>query len=488
MEHTKIYPTLEPTYKQHLAYEALFDKTTNFVLFGGGAGGGKSWLGCEWLLTNCYKYPGTKWFIGRKELTRLMGTSFVTWNKVCSFHNIPRTDWKLNGKYNYIEFINGKAKGSRIDLLDCSDKPSDPDFERFGSLEMTGGWLEEAEEISFKCFDVLKVRIGRHLNAEYGLDPAKILLTCNPTQNWIYRIFYKPFKEGVLPLGYAFIKSLYKDNPYTAERYGRQLNQITDANTKARLRDGLWEYTTDDLLLMSYDAILDLFSNTVDPEPRRYLIGDIARFGGDKIVLNVWQGWNMFKVVTKDKQSTTTTEADIKELSVSESIPFGRIVLDEDGVGGGVVDHLPGVLGFMGGRTAIIPPDSALTYDAKTMIKPNYRNLRSQCYFMLADKVNKHEIKISAEMTEFDRECLIADLQQVKRVDSSVDAPLQVVSKEEMKEALGRSPDFGDTLMMRMLPELVVDMSKINKYNPPDPTQLAKLGVSNTYGGIGFDR
>ncbi len=104
---------INPTIKQGVAWIRLLDKKTKFILFGGGAGGGKSWLGCEWLIFNCLKYPGTKWFIGREELKRIMISSYVTFIKVCKFHNIPEGTWKLNGQYNYIEFYNG----SRIDLL-----------------------------------------------------------------------------------------------------------------------------------------------------------------------------------------------------------------------------------------------------------------------------------------------------------------------------------------------------------------------------------
>lgn len=474
-----IQPTLSPTIKQHNAYQILADKETSFLLFGGGAGGGKSWFGCEWLLTNCYKYPGTKWFIGRKELTRLMGTSYVTWNKVCSYHHIPRSSWNLNGKYNYIEFVSGIAKGSRIDLLDCSDKPSDPDFERFGSTEFTGGWLEEAGEISFKCFDVLKARIGRHLNEEYGLEPAKMLLTCNPTQNWLYRIFYKPFKQGGLDKAYAFVQSLYNDNPYTATTYGRQLSTITDPTTRARLMQGMWEYNADNLSLLSIDAILDMFINTVPGSSKRYLSADVARFGGDKIIYAKWQGWELYDLIIKDKQSTITTEAEIMDIQVKDSISRGRTIIDEDGMGGGIVDHLTGVHGFMGGRSAIADP--------LTKIKGNYKNLRTQCYFLLADKINKREVKISAKLSEVDRERLIADLQQVKREDTGADAPLQIVSKDLMKESLGRSPDYGDALMMRVYFELMPEDEYKNVYNPPDPVKLAQAGVENMYGGIGWD-
>jgi phage terminase large subunit len=124
-----ITPTIRPTPKQELAWEKLQDLTTRFLLFGGGAGGGKTWLYCEWLLVWAYFYPGSRGFIGRNELKRLMNSTFVTWSKVCAHHGIPRDDWSLDGKYNVIRFKNG----STIDLLDVAYKPTDAFYERFGS-------------------------------------------------------------------------------------------------------------------------------------------------------------------------------------------------------------------------------------------------------------------------------------------------------------------------------------------------------------------
>ena len=89
------------------------------------------------------------------------------------------------------------TNGSRIDLLDLDFQPRDPLYERVGSLEYTNGFLEEAPEMVFGAFDIMKTRVGRHRNEEFGL-PGKIFLTGNPSKEWPYRIYYKPWKEDKL--------------------------------------------------------------------------------------------------------------------------------------------------------------------------------------------------------------------------------------------------------------------------------------------------
>jgi len=433
-------PTIKPTLKQHQAYSYLEDAVTRFLAFGGGAEGGKSWLGAEWLLTNCYRYPGSKWFIGRNELTRLMASSYATFRKVSEHHKIPTNDWSLNGQYHYIEFRNG----SRIDLLDLKFNPSDPMFQRYGSTEYTGGWIEEAGEVHFLAFDVLKSRVGRWKNKEYGILTPKILLTCNPEQNWLYRVFYKPWKSKTLAPGYQFIQSLYKDNPYTREQAEERLDQITDATLRARLKLGLWEYAGGDNKLVSYDDIVDLFTNSIEPSDKKYLTADVARYGSDKIVVGVWKGLDLYQVDWKTVRGIDQTASDIKMKTQEEQIPFSHAIADDDGVGGGVVDINRGMKGFVGNSTPIPIQDR----------KDNYKNLRSQCAFMLAENIRNHKIRISAKIDEFTKELIIEELQQLKKKDTTIEAPLQIIPKDEIKEALGRSPDFADMMMMRMYFEL----------------------------------
>lgn len=77
--------------KQEEALRILTDNTHTEFLYGGAAGGAKSWTGCSWLAFMSMSYPGTKWFIGREELKRLRESTLITFFKVCSQYGIkPR--------------------------------------------------------------------------------------------------------------------------------------------------------------------------------------------------------------------------------------------------------------------------------------------------------------------------------------------------------------------------------------------------------------
>jgi len=120
-----------------------------------------------------------------------MQSTYITFIKVCKYHGIPTTEWKLNGQYNFIEFKNG----GRIDLLDLKMLPSDPLYERFGSTEYSDGAIEEAGEVHYLAKDVLKSRIGRHLNKELGII-ANLLSSGNPKKNWTKTEYYIPWIKG----------------------------------------------------------------------------------------------------------------------------------------------------------------------------------------------------------------------------------------------------------------------------------------------------
>lgn len=439
--------TLKPLATQHQAYQALANPEVSIVFFGGAANGGKSWFICESRLVNALRYPGYRSFIAREELKRLMQSTYVTWNKVCKYHKIPEGAWHYNGQYNYIEFTNG----SRIDLIDLKYLPADPLYERLGSTEYTDGAIEEAGEVDFRAFDVIKSRIGRHMNAEFNLHPT-LLITGNPKDNWTKRLFYKPWKDKTLPSDTVFIQSFYTDNTFTdSVAYGKQLAKIADESTKSRLKDGNWDYDADPAKLINDDAILDLWTNTTHgSEP--FLTGDVARYGSDYTALFVWKGLSLLKACVHRKQGTDQTEVRARDTLAEYSVPYSQAIFDEDGIGGAVVDHLSGVKGFIANTRPTINPANGLP--------ENFENFKAQCAYKLAEMINTHKMSIHKNF-ELDtnipgfnegvfREYLIQELKQVRTKDADRDGKLKLMPKDEIKVNIGRSPDLLDNFIMRM--------------------------------------
>ena len=59
---------IKPSVKQHEAYQYLNDHVTEVLLYGGSAGGGKSWLIAEWLMLLAIRYPDVRLFMARNIL------------------------------------------------------------------------------------------------------------------------------------------------------------------------------------------------------------------------------------------------------------------------------------------------------------------------------------------------------------------------------------------------------------------------------------
>jgi phage terminase large subunit len=116
-----------------------------------------------------------------------------------------------------------------------------------------------------------------------------------------------------------------------------------------------------------------------------------------------------------------------------------RIVVDDDGVGGGVTDQLREkgyeVTAFNGGERALEPT--------------RYPNARSEAWFRMARRLPE------LDLDEDDQ--LAADLTAPKyRLDS--DGRRVVERKDETKKRLGRSPDRGDMALLTLVPTLTVTL------------------------------
>src|SRR3990167_2494116 len=356
------------------------DSTTEQMLYGGAKGCGKSYLGAFLIFNDALIYPDTHYFIARQELIDLRKYTVPTINEVFKNLQLEITkDASFDGQYNIFTLYNG----SKVFLIACKETPSDPLFERFGSMQMTRGWIEEGGEVSESAKSNLWLSIGRWKNDIYKLK-KKLLITANPKKGWMKREFVDRSESGTLPKTSKYIQAFATDNLYLPTDYIDTLRSEKDTVRRQRLFEGKWDYDEDQDSLISYDALSDAFSNTIVKDNQKYLIVDVARFGKDKTTFNFWNGLELYKIEQYSKQDTQNTIQKAKDLSRVEQIPWSNTMIDEDGIGGAVVDGMQGVRGFIANSTPI-PTRTAINSKIKYLSdftpKTNFKNLKTQCAF-----------------------------------------------------------------------------------------------------------
>jgi phage terminase large subunit len=420
----------KPTPKQDKAWNYLHDSETSEVLFGGSAGGGKSYFGAAWLLYSCLRYPGTRWLMGRAVLKTIKHTTLNSFFMVCSDWGVKKGQvYKFNAQSNVIEFTNG----STILLKDLYQYPADPNFDSLGSLEISGAFIDEVNQCTEKAKNVVASRI-RYMLSDYKLRP-KVLMSCNPAKNWVYD-FYKQDRDGTLATHKKFVKAKLADNPHISEFYEEQLKKL-DPVSRERLLHGNWEYDSGEDRLFDYESVLNMFTNSSVSEDvgERYLSCDIALLGSDKLVICVWYGMVVKEIITKDKTSADNVEKLIRNTADIHKIPQKNIIIDSDGVGQYLSHYMKGVQPFVN--------------NAKPLDKESYQNLKTQCYYKLAEQINVGNIWVKCNDTDR-RNKIIEEFEVIRRKNMDNDGKLSILSKKEMKAVLGHSPDFADALMMRM--------------------------------------
>lgn len=421
--------------KQKQCVREWIDNTVTDITYGGSKGSAKSFTGCSLIFGDGFTYPETHYFIARKQLNDIRKFTIPSIHEVFQKWKIGPEYYRYNGQDNYFELYNK----SKIFLLEAKRLPSDPHYYRFGSMQMTRGWIEEAGEFDHEATMNLQASVGRWKNDTYGIN-GKILQTCNPAKNYLYRLYYKPHKEGTLESWKRFIQALPTDNKMLPAEYLKNLERVLSPNEKQRLLFGNWEYDDNPNALCDYDSIIAIFSNDqVKPTGRKYITADVARFGSDKAIVLVWDDWTVIEYHVFEKSKTTDIQLCIQAMRGKHNIPKHHCIADEDGIGGGVVDNC-GIKGFVNNST---PVDEGLRD------KPNFSNLQAQCMIYFAQRVNDHGIHFKAELSEKMKEEIVEELESIESYKTEVDGKVKVIPKEKVKEKIGRSPDWRDVLMMR---------------------------------------
>lgn len=404
------------------------DSPAEVVLFGGAAGGAKSFTGCAWQIQRRLKYPGTRGLIGRSKLDTLKKTTLKTFFEVASlFGLVANKHYQFNAQSNVISFYNG----SEIILKDLFAYPSDPSFDSLGSLEITDSFLDECSQISKKAVDIVRSRI-RYKLTQYNLSP-KTLLTCNPSKGWLYNEIYAPWRAQNLPSFIQFIPSRVSDNPHLPPTYAETLARLPEIDRK-RLLEGDWDYDeTADALFLT-DDVLRAFREPQN-EGELYITADVARLGKDRTVIALWRGLSLIHITELRKKRIDETAAVIRSLADHHKVKLSNTLADADGLGAGLVDVLK-CREFRNGARATKPE--------------RFVNLKAECFFKLAEYIELNRVIFP----QGHRDVIVKELDLIRRKNPDGDGKLAVTGKEEIQRTHGMSPDYADAIAMRMYFEL----------------------------------
>lgn len=431
--------------RQFDCMDLLTDLTHTQILYGGGARGGKSYLGCSWIISQALAKPGSRWLIGRMDLIALKQTTLQTFKTVWRKMGFSWDDARYNDNLGMFTLPNGSiVYFKHLKLL-----PTDPEFDRLGSLDLTGFFIDEAQEVRWKAVSVLMGRLSLTRRDEDGVKwetVPKAFFTCNPHKGWVRSLFVQPHKERRLEPYRAFVKALVTDNPEVPPEYVQAILNSGDTVTIERLLYGNFDWAESDGALFQPDVLEDLFRNHA-PTGSKYLSVDVARFGRDRSVAWLWDGLNARLALNEQGLDTVRLAEKVRDLEVKHGVPRANVVIDADGVGGGVVDQLRGCVPFVNNGSPVQPMQAK----GNPSFRVQWQNLKTQCYAKLSELARLGKVSCDVGDDVDLRVQLQEELSAHKLENPDDDGKKRLVAKDEMKEDLdGRSPDLADALAMRM--------------------------------------
>lgn len=212
-----------------------------------------------------------------------------------------------------------------------------------------------------------------------------------------------------------------------------------------------------------------------EPEDVPYEIGcDVARQGNDNTVIHIRRGPVSVHHESHNGWLTDQTGQRLKSLALEYGQKCGvdgrkiAVKVDDDGVGGGVVDHADGFrfVGVGAGTVANEPEQ--------------YPNRRSELWFAVAERAMQGRLDLSrlplSTRNELRRQCMAPTW----RVDSQ--GRRVVEPKDQTKKRLSRSPDDADAMNLAysMPSEIAAarsDTPNIRQAFAPDRQRLSRLGL-----------
>lgn len=240
----------------------------------GPVGSGKSSAACmEILLRAMQQAPGpdgvrrSRWAAVRNTYGELKSTTIKTWTDWFDGMQTMKWDTPIVSTVSLPDMGDGTSMELEV-LFMALDRPDDAN--KLKSLELTGGWMNEASELEKAVLDVLTSRVGRFPSLRHG-GPSwtGVIMDTNPPDDdhW-----YHDLAEVSKPENYAFFRqpgALYRVMDKKSKDYLKYKPNPLAENIK-NLKDGYAYYTrqlggkTDDFIKV---FILGEYGSTMHGKP-----------------------------------------------------------------------------------------------------------------------------------------------------------------------------------------------------------------------------
>lgn len=319
--------------------------------------------------------------------------------------------------------------------------------------------VDEASGVAQNIFEVIE---GTLSEAEQEGREAKFIMTGNPTQvlGEFYNAFHKnkglyarytisgddmrpKDKNGGRIYVSSRVTEAYRKN--MARKYGRN-SAVYDVRVR-----GLFPSMSDNTVIplawaeAAQYVTLPVFDRVSDP----YVFSmDVSRMGADETVLACFRRGHCLWMKTWPKTSTgqcVDIIADAVTQAEKEGISILRFIVDEPGIGGGVIDaarraNLP-VIGYHGGAS---PTENS--GDPEEDVR-RFINRRARDWWHVRLLLERNQVHIPNDET------LVNQLASVQYEYNDRDK-VRIESKGNMRDRLGEdaSPDRADALVMGLAP------------------------------------
>jgi len=302
-------------------------------------------------------------------------------------------------------------------------------------------YIEEAHALTKEQWDIINPTIRK--------EHSEIIILFNPQHrnDFVFQNFVeKPPKNSIVR------KINYDENPFLSETMKAVIEEEKekDYDEYLHIYEGV-PREGDDRALFAWSDIesaMDGDTTGVDLTGVFSYAADVARYGNDKSVLSKRKGYHIYWMNEYSKYSTMEYANAISNEIHKETRSPDAVFIDTIGVGAGVMDRLDEK-----GHNTI---DSNASMKADEV--DTYVNKRAEMYFNLRDFVLKGG-KLPND------EDLKEELLAIKYFFNNASGKIQIQSKDDIKDELGRSPDKSDSVALHFFSKVIPNQNN-NVYVP----------------------